>query len=284
MILTRFDDPQAFYDRVAPFWMQNEAAHNLLLGLTGRLRAKPDLYGSGLPYMAVVEADGEILCTGLRTPPHGFLLSQTPDDAVVSLFVDDLYREYGKLPSALGPKSTSKAFAELWQQVSGQSYHHQYAERAFQLTAVKPVTGVPGALRQSTPADHDLLIDWIMAFNAEALEAVTRELAQAAVERYAASGNALGLYLWEVDGQAVSMSGAAGPTPNGVRINAVYTPPQHRRRGYASACVAALSQKMLDSGRRFCFLFTDLANPTSNHIYQEIGYEPVCDVDQYKFV
>jgi predicted GNAT family acetyltransferase len=79
------------------------------------------------------------------------------------------------------------------------------------------------------------------------------------------------------------MAGSTGPTPHGIRIGAVYTPPEYRQRGYASACVAYLSQMMLDSGRKFCFLFTDLSNPTSNHIYQQIGYEPVCDVDNYVF-
>lgn len=74
-----------------------------------------------------------------------------------------------------------------------------------------------------------------------------------------------GIYVWE-DGEPVSLIGYTGPTPNGIRIGPVYTPPEHRRRGYASAGVAEVSQIMLDSGRRYCFLFTDLANPTSNHI------------------
>ena len=63
----------------------------------------------------------------------------------------------------------------------------------------------------------------------------------------------------------------------------MYTPPERRRRGYASALVAALSQEQLDAGKEFCFLYTDLANPTSNKIYQDIGYEPVADVDEYRF-
>jgi predicted GNAT family acetyltransferase len=91
------------------------------------------------------------------------------------------------------------------------------------------------------------------------------------------------VYLWEVDGHTVSMVGAGSPTPHGIRIGPVYTPPEARRRGYASALTAAASQHQLDSGCRFCFLFTDLANPTSNRIYQAIGYEPVADVDQYAF-
>ena len=90
------------------------------------------------------------------------------------------------------------------------------------------------------------------------------------------------LHLWE-DGDVVSLAGTGGRTPNGIRIGPVYTPPDARRRGYASALVAAISQEALDAGCRFCFLFTDLANPTANHIYQAIGYAPVRDVEAYAF-
>lgn len=79
------------------------------------------------------------------------------------------------------------------------------------------------------------------------------------------------------------MAGVVAHTPHGARIGYVYTPPEWRGRGYASACVAGLSQRVLDSGRRFCFLYTDLSNPTSNALYQRIGYEHVCNVIDYEF-
>jgi predicted GNAT family acetyltransferase len=90
-------------------------------------------------------------------------------------------------------------------------------------------------------------------------------------------------YVWEDAGEVVAFAGVAGPTPRGIRIGPVYTPPDRRGRGYASNLVAEVSRRQLASGRNFCFLFTDLANPTSNHIYQTIGYVPVVDVDQYSF-
>lgn len=79
------------------------------------------------------------------------------------------------------------------------------------------------------------------------------------------------------------MAGFSGKTPNGIRINLVYTPPKYRKKGYATSCIAALSQTLLDAGHKYCFLFTDLANPTSNHIYQTIGYQPVCKMNNYWF-
>jgi len=90
-----------------------------------------------------------------------------------------------------------------------------------------------------------------------------------------------GVSLWE-DGRPVSLASFGNPTPNGIRIGPVYTPPEYRRRGYASALVAELSERLL-AGRRFCFLFTDLANPTANRIYEQIGYRRVCEAAEIVF-
>jgi predicted GNAT family acetyltransferase len=97
------------------------------------------------------------------------------------------------------------------------------------------------------------------------------------------------MWLWEIEAgprrrrTVVSFAGVSGPTPHGIRIGPVYTPPEHRRQGYAGNLVAAASAAQLAAGRAFCFLFTDLANPTSNHVYQQIGYEPIGTVDQWVF-
>ena len=89
-------------------------------------------------------------------------------------------------------------------------------------------------------------------------------------------------FFW-FNGEPVALATLTGPTPNGVRVSLVYTPPEHRGRGYASNLVARLSQHALDSGRKYCFLFTDQANPVSNSIYQKIGYRPVSDSERWEF-
>jgi predicted GNAT family acetyltransferase len=109
-----------------------------------------------------------------------------------------------------------------------------------------------------------------------------RAEAREAVEHRLAPGDG-GFELWEDGGEVVSLSGWGGPTPNGIRIGPVYTPPEHRGRGYATALVAGLSQALLDGGRRFCFLYTDLANPTSNAIYERIGYVKVAESAMVSF-
>src|SRR5262249_24522376 len=156
-------------------------------------------------------------------------------------------------------------------------FHVSVYERIYQLDSVIPVAGVPGQLRRAGEANRDLLERWMAAFRDEALG--DREPLDSA--RWVADALAAGtriLHLWEDAGRLVSLAGYGSPTPNGMRIGPVYTPPEHRRRGYASAVTAAVSQLLLDGGRRFCFLFTDLANPTSNAIYRAIGYRAVIDV------
>jgi predicted GNAT family acetyltransferase len=154
--------------------------------------------------------------------------------------------------------------------------------RTFKLEAVKPVTGVPGHMRRAARGDRDVLIEMETGFQREAFGTEPeREEIERFVEEQLTSP-VRGMYLWE-DGAVVSIAGYGGPTPHGIRIGPVYTPPEKRGKGYASACVAAMSQRLLDEGHEFCFLFTDLTNPTSNHIYQEIGYQFVCDFTEYAY-
>jgi predicted GNAT family acetyltransferase len=157
-------------------------------------------------------------------------------------------------------------------------------ERIFQLEQVQPVGSVSGQLRELTEADLPLLAEWLEAFDVEALGETGQHPYE--IERLRANfvnSDIRTMYFWLDGDQVVSMSGCGNPTRNGIRIGPVYTPPDLRGRGYASALVAAVSQLQLDKGRRFCFLFTDLSNPTSNHIYQAIGYQPIADIDEYAF-
>jgi len=136
-------------------------------------------------------------------------------------------------------------------------------------------------MRSYAETDRELALRWFDAFVAEAMPEAPPEDATRWLGRRLADSDG-GIVLWE-DAEPVSLAGFGGPTPNGIRVGPVYTPPERRGRGYASALVAELTRVLLAGGRRFCFLFTDLANPTSNTIYQRVGYRPVADVDQWSF-
>ena len=135
-----------------------------------------------------------------------------------------------------------------------------------------------GGARHATEADATLLQRWMVAFVAEALphDPAIDDGGRAIVESRLLAEDA-GLWVWEDGGRVVSVAGYGGPTPNGIRIGPVYTPLELRGNGYATALVAELSAWLLAGGRTFCFLYTDLANPTSNAIYRRIGYRQVCD-------
>jgi uncharacterized protein len=201
--------------------------------------------------------------------------------------VQDVFAFRSTTAGVTGPLPAPQRFAHAWQRLTGDGFVVQIEERCYKLERLIQPRDVPGAARLATEADLKVLTDWRMAFTAEAVphEATSRDEVESYTrQRFAAPTERVGTFLWEVDGQAVSMASYGGPTPNGLRIGGVYTPPEFRRRGYAGACTAATCEFILRSGRSFATLYTDLANSTSNHIYQAIGFEPVCDAVQYGFV
>jgi len=279
--LLRPADLTAFEALAGPFLAAREAEHNLMIGICSNLKTLS--YGALPPYFAVVSEGERVVAAALRTPPFNLLISSVVLPDALPLLADDALSLYPDLPGMLAEKTVAREFVELWQARTGAAASIKTAERNLQCTRVITPRPVSGRLRQAAPADRAVLAEWLASFTQEAL-AESVDAAQAGrMADWWLEARERGMSIWEDDGRAVSMCGASGETPSGIRIGAVYTPPELRGRGYASACVAAVTQAQFDRGRRFCFLYTDLANPTSNKIYQAIGYEPVCDVDEYRF-
>ena len=273
-------DARAFEDRAGEFLCEREAENNLILGLCTNLRGGRS-FGPLAPYFAVVTADTEVIGAAMRTPPHNLIIAAGTEVRALPAIVDDVAQRMSELTGVLGPVDLARSAADLWSTRVGARSRLAVSERIYRLDRLKapPFGRAPGSMRLATSRDRELVTGWLYAFAQDALHEGTLAAANASASWWIESR---GLYLW-VDGQPVAMAGASGPTPNGIRIGAVYTPTALRKHGYASTLVADLSQAELDAGRRFCFLFTDLANPTSNKIYQDVGYEPVCDVDEYRF-
>ena len=277
--LREFADVDGFMAVAGAFLEAREAEHNLILGICSYLLDEPTTFGDRPPYLAAVTSAGRVVACALRTPPHNLVISEVDDPTAIDLLVDG--RLDDDLPGVLGPVEHAEAFATRWAALTGRTARREASERIFRLSRVIPPAAVAGEIRVVRPADRDLVATWLGGFMEEALgESDPAELARVTAQWL--EDNNRTLYLWD-DQRAVSLCGVGGRTPNGVRIGPVYTPPADRRRGYAGALVAAASQLQLDAGRTFCFLFTDLANPTSNHVYRAIGYEPVRDIDVHRF-
>lgn len=286
-MIRRFDSAALFMMAAGPFLAPREAQHNLLYGITSNL-ISDEAHGFPLdprPYLAVVSDADRVLAAALMTPPFNIVLSHI-DDADVDRAVRELAADLATFEtpppgvSTAGP--AARAFADAWCAPRGLQARLQLAERIYQCSRVVPPTGVSGHVRLATTADRELLVTFVHDFLVEALTQTDPDQARFLVDRGLDRGQRT-FYLWEDDGRAVSVAASAGPTPNGIRIGPVYTPPDARGHGYGSAVTAAATQAELDAGRGFVFLFTDLSNPTSNKIYQAIGYEPVVDVEILRF-
>ena len=272
-----------FLGAAGEFLAAREAENNLLFGISTFVRLSPELLVEGpAQFATVIDGDGRVLAASLRTPPHNQVLSWVDDLDAVDALIKALRRD--PLPGVVGPTQPAARFATLWADATGQRVHVEVAERTFRLSRViPPDRPASGSWRFAEGRDRDLIADWLVAFSTEAMpEDPPIPDPLAAADRWITQVGRIG-YVWEDGGVVVSLVGAGGETPHGIRIGPVYTPPERRGRGYASSLTAAASQDQLNRGRQYVFLFTDLANPTSNKIYWAIGYEPVCDIDQYRF-
>jgi GNAT superfamily N-acetyltransferase len=277
----RLADPAEFRARTRDLLMADEARHNLHLGVTGLLVEHPEVYPEFHLWL-VLDASRPVLAA-FMTPPFNVAISRPEAAGAIEELANAIAEDGLSPPGVTAADPEVHAFARAWSSRTGQAASPHMAQRIYRLTSVRPVDGVPGRGRAATMADRELLASWMHAFAHEALPEQVREPGR--IERILdlrLGSDDPGLFLWE-DGGPVSMVGASGETPNGMRIGPVYTPPPSRRRGYASALTAMVSALYLARGRRFCFLYTDLLNPTSNRIYQRIGYEAVCDAQEYWF-
>ncbi|HEY9770362.1 MAG TPA: GNAT family N-acetyltransferase [Coleofasciculaceae cyanobacterium] len=278
MKVTRFDDPVQYYQKVEGYLIQHEATHCLPLGIGKALcgRKKSD---ANLPYLIVVHNNHTVVATAILTPPRKLILSQAIDSKSVELIAKDLAVDLQSLPGVIAPSTEAEIFVTTWQRLTGQSGELALAMRIHQLEKVKTINKASGSLRIVIESDRHLLTDWGQAFETEALgDNEPKSDHQLWFHRHLENKS---LFVWQ-DDVVVSMAAAGGATPNGIRINAVYTPPEYRGKGYATSCVTQISQLLLNK-YKYCFLFTDLANSASNHIYRKIGYSPTGNISNYSF-
>ncbi|HTJ84059.1 MAG TPA: GNAT family N-acetyltransferase, partial [Polyangiaceae bacterium] len=217
----------------------------------------------------------------LRTPPFAMTMALGSTEAAHELGrARALAEEKGEvppLPGVVAPTALARAFAEGFADASGRLGDVKTRLRLYDLERVEPPKRLPrGSFRAAEARDVESLVAFYAAF-VEELGGPSVGV-RSTVERGVLGGR---MYVWEVDGEPVSMAQRGGDTPNSTRLNLVFTERASRGKGYAAACVAAVSQAVFDSGKRFACLNADLANATSNALYLRLGYRPVCDLDEW---
>jgi hypothetical protein len=211
-------------------------------------------------------------------------LSFTEDLSTIEFLIDNLIKNKIEIPGIFGCKDIAKEFVKIWVKRKKVSYKVVMNQRIYKL---EKISEDPIGNHQYIIADktyEDIILNWARDFITEALPHEKEEAIQQNLERVKKDIEEGNIFLLMDNAKPVSMARKAGKTPNGNLVNLIYTPPDLRMRGYATEIVAHLSKYLLDDGNKFCFLFTDLMNPTSNSIYQKVGYRPITDFDQYEFI
>jgi predicted GNAT family acetyltransferase len=282
MQLVTYPDAAQFLSRTQTYLEAHEAINSLILGVCLRLARYPER-SSDTPYLAAVEKGVLIYLASMMTPPYNLVLASSQHDIepALEMIADDLMAGKWQVPGITAPKSLARSFSEIWSAKTGDRYDLEMAQRIYECRAVIPPFGVPGNLRLANNDDVEVVTDWLYAFWEETFP-IQRHGPEEVLDLAKTRINDGDIYLWD-DDLPVSMAAKTRPTVNGISIGFVYTPPQFRNNGYATACVAKLTQTLLSSGYKFCALYTDLANPTSNSIYKKIGYNPIQDVNSYLF-
>lgn len=258
-----------------------EAANGLMLGVCGQILRNPERFAERICYRTV-EEDGTLRLAALMTPPHRLQLSysESMTEGRAAALAESLQRDGWEVPGVMGPAGEAKAVVERLGALTGREHRLENKLRLYALRSVGQPPDARGRLRTALPADCSFLTRWWYDAQMEMFGKADREETERTALFRLGDG---AVYLWE-DGSPVSMAVRTRPTENGISVGMVYTPPDFRRRGYATACVTELSRLLLGEGRQFCSLYADLANPVSNSIYRKIGYRPVCDFEEYEFV
>jgi predicted GNAT family acetyltransferase len=258
-----------FYKEVRGFLLEHEAEHGLMLSVAyAALAAPADAY-----WALVRTPDKQVVAAALRTIPKMMLSREGVPGAIAALAED---ARQASFESIIGPRASLEAFASAF----GGSWRATHQHVLYECRSVQQSPPAPGLPRVATIADRDTVADWIQAFSAEAIgDSATREAAESLADRHIRERS---MRLWCVDKVPVACTAAVGRTPRGIRLTSVYTPPAHRRHGYASALVASLTRELLGGGREFVFLYADRTNPTANAIYQRIGYRQIAEAGELR--
>lgn len=278
---TEYDDPLAFADAVQERLMQAEVENCVQLGLLDRMREGYRPFSADdldRPNLWTIDDGERIDLVAMQTLKKWLLVTRGSATAM-QLLADELAARGWAGRAVIGIPPSIRDLAERFAFLSGRPRRLAVQLRSFQLDRVVWPRPAPGEMRVCESGDLETVIRFTVGFARDIGEPA--ELDGVGIRAKLLIDRRQGFFWF--DGEPVAVAALTGPTPNGIRVSLVYTPREFRRRGYASNLVARLSQHALDTGRKYCFLFTDQANPVSNSVYQKIGYRPVADSERWEF-
>ncbi|AIQ45702.1 acetyltransferase [Paenibacillus sp. FSL R7-0273] len=282
-----YTDVHQFYKDTYDVLMRHEAQNliplgNIIMGHEGK--DKTDWRDPVNWLMATISDDKGIQLTAIMTPPHNITLYATDNNInleAVSCLIDGLKDR--DIPGVTTEKTLAEYFAKEYTLRKGITFKTTMSQRIYELTAVNPDIQKPGTVRLLDKKDIHFFPYWAEAFYAAGTYGTTEMSIPQEAAPYLYRIKSKKIYILEDNGIPVSMAGYTRVMQTAIGVAFVYTPPYERSKGYATSIVAQISLLALEKGFTKCVLYTDLANPTSNSIYQKIGYTPVCDSLQLQF-
>ncbi|GAA3141451.1 GNAT family N-acetyltransferase [Kribbella aluminosa] len=273
-------DPQAFERTVLPFLQQDPVLHTIVMSNvherasgTARPEDEPSYFVSAHDS----GHDPDVVGVAMRTPGRGVYVGALRED-----LAEPIAEAYaGVLPElkgVAGDRPAALRFGRRWCELRGGTATETRGTRLHKLIEFTPLEADSGAARPMRADDVGLVAAWGDGFAAE----VTDEIAADHHEWAERQLTERTLWIWEAAGRPVSMVGYHSALFGVCRVGPVYTPPEHRRHGYAGALTSHVTANILATGNQAC-LYTDLANPTSNKIYHQAGYRPVADFVDLEF-
>ncbi len=264
MQIHRHADIGSFVARGMDWLLRNEAENNELISVAQLLLEKDNPFHPPV-FVATIEHEGRVVGCAMRPPPDPLMLSALPPAAMVPL-VEELRTVYDDLPAVIGPADAATRFARQWVGATGGDWRAALECRWYSLSRVVwPNEPPAGKIRLAVETDKPFLRSWAKDYgravdtDVDVFDFFSRRIAKRA------------LHLWD-DGGPRCVVAVSGLTPNGARISAVYTPAEYRRRGYASAAVATVSDALVRRGVRFCLLFADAHSRATCSVYERVGY------------
>lgn len=282
MRFTQYTSATEFSNEVTDILMKNEIQNNLFfLNIRGG-DAKID---ASKILMATVKDDaGAVVLTAVGTPPYPTLLYETdniPNDDALECFTAALAKNKIDIGRVMAEKELVKKFCVSYGKKTGKSYNNNENLVLYVLECVNAVTPPDGRFRKADQSDNFYLPYWLADF------VLVCHLGEYDLNSGVLNAKRLvedeKVFVWE-DKIPVSAAASTRQTQNSAFISQVYTPPHLRGKGYGTACVASLSQKLFDDGWKYCALYADCANPYSNKVYQKIGYKVFFYYDQYLLI
>ena len=277
MHLTTYPDATAFLHEAQIALEASGSASDRMLGMCLRMVRHPERIGT--PPLFVTAGDDEGLAlAAVMAPPWNVVIHGLRDDidAAARALAAYLQAERRSAPGVEGPAEVAALAAARLAEASGRRPRLERRELLYELRAVRTPVPALGRLRPAAEAEAALIARWWYGSNLAAFGQADAAESGRVARRCMADGD---VYVWDV-GRPVSMAARTGPTRTSITVGRVYTPPEERGRGYATACAGELSRLLLAEGRDYCTLLVEVGNSAAQRVYERIGYRPVGEFNE----